>query len=1341
MALSESGPSGAALVFELGAYDTTHVSDDGVTYTIFQAEGMTPAGEEGAPTLPAKTILLAVPHGARVSVKSRPGESSWLEGAVPPPWPKEMILDDGLLSHAVAELTADPRFYAAGPPYPRDIVEVVEAGTLRGKRMVSVGFLPFRFHPGRNGVEVIQRIDAEIEFTEGERGRVEIPRKGDGRWEPVLRGLILNYEDGSGWRRAPTAAPTADRSLGPENPEFKIRVTETALYRLDFDRLAAEGFPPDLDTEWPRLYEKAYDPAPEVQATVETEVPVLVHDSDSDGLFGPGDYIVFYGLSYWDGFPGEFGRGSRLRPHVYWLSWDEAGGSRMDTAPAWGDFQDPEIPFSFPETIHMEEDLVINRAPYDPEVRQFWLLPRVGEKALPFEVPSPDTERPYGVRLMMQPEQRGSHYVSLYVGNGEGATDTVVVRFRFDTPSTLPSYKPPVLFDSQMTRPAGFLSDGRNTLRFVGERNVGGEIAAGSAAYMDWFEVRYYRRYAAWDDGITCSAGGAGRPQQVEITDFGSADVLAFDVTDGRTPVAFDLGAENLIDAGDGTYTLILRGEFPQERRIAAVAVAGLKSPEPDAIEADKPSDLRAEGAGSDYLVIVYDEFASEIEPLVDLRRAQGFEPAVAKVSDVYDEFGDGHRSDESIKAYLTYAYNNWGSAYALLVGDANEDTENLMNGPEGAPTPPNLVPSPLIRHDAVSTAPSGPEIVNSDSWYAVGLDGIGGDWIPDMFIGRLPAGNRDEARELVSKTVDYEDLSAGDEWRSRGLFVTDDNYSSSIFFSASYCISSSETRYFEPVSDRASAALEDEESGVPGFEAPVFKLGNYLWNVPEVPKKGCYSGFVINDIQDTTRTRVTPALLDSMSMGWLFVNYQGHGNEKVWAHETLFGSFVDFPEWDDVPKLGNTRRPFVLLAFSCHVADFDYIGEGDGGDSMAERMMLLPDAGAVAAFASTGYEYLSTATFNEPVIDALFIDPPVEEQSGEVYIRLGPALVKGEATYWGSAGSNRSALQTYALLADPALRLDAAPPRITAVVGDTVLADGDRLESRDAGNTFDLRFDIRDEVAVDSSSVFLREVWHRFEGQDSTYDVPPSEYAISRDSGGRRFRADYTLRLLPASMEMIAGAVDRNGRASTMTLRAVLSAVWKADGRPLSPADLVAPSSDLAVKVSSPVPVEGEALSVAVDGVREKAFSKRGIDALGREWELSAESYPLEEGSHTLALLVDGRVAASTTVRVNTGFRFSSIVPYPNPCAEEGTTFFYELASEGAVDIEEVVLKIYSVSGRLVTELTAPSPGTGRGSIHWDLTDGYGEVVANGVYICRAIASDSRGKKARILGKVAVAR
>jgi hypothetical protein len=1339
---TESGPNGVTLLFSLGEFDTTHVGADGAVYTVLEAPGLVLSGEEGAPALPVKAALLTAPQGARVTVTIISEETDWIDGAVPAPWPKESVVDDGRLVHAVAKLEADPRYYATGAAYPSSAVEVRETGTLRGHRIVSVLFWPFQFVPNRGGVEVRRRIEARVEFAGGERVQPAPLRSGDRRWEPLLRDVLLNYESGKSWRLAPHAVGAQDRAMGEAAPEFKLRVTETGLYSVGFEDLLLAGFPSDVDVEWLRLYEKSYDPDPGRQTTVKTDVPILVRDSDSDGVFGPGDSIVFYGLSYWNRFPDRFGRGAKVRPHVYWLSWDESGGSRMETAPAWGEFENPEVPISFPETLHFEEDKMLNRAPVDPEVYLFWLPYSASDEVLPMQIPSPDPDMPYGVRMMLQPGAPGDHLLSLYAQNAGGGIDTVVVRKRFYSRSNAPDDKPPYLFNSGLTRPAGFLSSGANTLRMVGERISNSQIFPGLMAYLDWFEVSYYRKYLAWNDSLTCSAGGTGRAQQVEVNGFTSSDIHALDVTDRLHPLALDIGPQNVVPAGDGTYKLVVRGEFPQRHIIAAAASDGLKSLGADMIERDQPSDLRATGAGSDYLVIVHDDLAGEVEPLVELRRAQGFVVAVAKVSDVYDEFGDGHRSTEAIKNYLTYAYNNWGSAYALLVGDANEDMENVLKGPLGTPSPPDLVPSPLIRQDGVAQAPMGPQLVNSDAWYGVWLDGDKRDWIPDMFVGRLPAGSAHEADEIVSKIVGYEDLSGQDQWRSRGLFVADDNYSFPLFANSNeYCASPSEAIYFEPVSERAAAALEDSESGVPGFDAPVFKLGDYLWNVPKYPKSTCYPGFTVNDIQDTTRARVTPILLDKMSMGCLFVNYQGHGNEQVWTHESLFASFKRFQGLDDVPKLGNTHRPFVLFAYSCHVANFDDYTEGDNGDCMAERMVLLPDAGAVAAFASTGYEYVSTATFNEPIMRAFLVEPPVEQQSGEVYIRLGPALAKGEAVYWASSGSNRSALQTYAFLGDPAMRVDTAPPRIFASLGDTVFVDGDKLESREGEDSFPLHFEIRDEVAVDSSSVFLREVWHRVEGQDSTYTVPSSLYEVSQGRQGRQYGLDYTLHLLPASMELIAGAVDRNGRPSTLTLRAVLSVGWGADGTPISSGDIIGSSAAFRVRVVSPVPVPGEALSVAIDGVRESSFVRHQDDVIGRQWELSGESHRLEDGAHTLSLLVDGRVAESISVRVDTRFRFSSIIPYPSPFGDEGTTFFYELTTTGEVNLSEVVVKIFSVSGRLVAELRDESPAVGRGSIHWDGTDKYGEAVANGVYICKAVAADSRGKKATIMSKVALAR
>lgn len=1335
----DSGSAGATLVFRLGSYSATPMPGSNEKYSLVSGDGMSISGEEGAPALPVKSILLVAPHGANVRVTLISRETEWLDGVIPVPWPSESIDYGGTLPHAVADYIEDARYYGGGGSYSQPAVEIREVGTLRGQRLVSVLFRPFRYDPGRGGLEIRRRIEAMVTFEGGAAARPSPVRPGDRRWEPVLRGLVSNYEVGKLWRRGPVPARSEDRIRGAQGPEFRILVRNSSLHRVYFDDLAelglAEGAAAAL-----RLYERSYSPPR--GSSVEREIPILLEDLDSDGTFESGESFVFYGLSYWDRYPQEYAKGVKTRPHVYRLSLSEAGGARMDSAAAWGDFIDPETPTSFAEKLHLHEDKLLNRAPQSAGVHMFWFQAMLADETFPFEIPSPDPASPYGVNVMFQPLRAYNHRFGLFMKNGEGAVDEIKKDGVFLSISLLPAGKAPYTYKSGPAGNAGFLSDGGNSLRITGERLSEGTWIPGLSAFLDWFEIEYERLYVAWNDSLTCTAGGAGSPQQIEISGFDSPNLLAFDVTDPFSPRLFDLEPRNIVAEGGGAYTLALRGEFPARTRIAAAGTDAVRPVAAKDIQLDVPADLAAAGEGADYLVVVYDDFVDEIGPLVELREGQGFNVAVAKASDVYDEFGDGYKSSDAIKNYFTYAYNNWGSAYGLLVGDANEDTENILTE-QDEPTPPDFVPTRLRIHEGVPTSSAGPELVGSDSWYGVHLDGDTRDWVPDMFIGRLPAGSAQEAGAMVNKIVSYESYGDADQWRSRGLLVADDSYSSSIFSNQGYCFSSLEESYFKPINRRISAAIEDEENGVPGFEAPLFNLSDYLDKFPDDPKKTCYPGFDLTDkIWPYTRANVTPVLVDTLSLGWLFVGYQGHGNENVWTHEDMFVSYPELGGRNDVLNLGNSGRPFVLYAFSCHINDFDDKREAYAGDCMGENMLILPEAGAVAAYASGGYEYLSTGPFAEPLIKALLVDPPVEEEKDEAFIRLGPAIAKGGISYAATASYlNARALETFITLGDPATRIDAAPPRIVAEIGGVIVGDGGRLEDPTGAGALGIKFEIRDEVAVDSTSIFLREIWHRTQGQDSTYSVPPSEYVVSRGNRGRFYSVDYTVDLLPASMELVAGAVDRNGRSGSMTLKAVLSAVWEADGKPLSPGDLLGPVVDLAVKVSSPVPVTGDILAVTVDGARVATFTKRRTDLEGMEWEITSPGYVLSQGEHSLSLLVDGRPVKTVNVVVDSRFRFASIMPYPNPCDEKGTTFFYELTSEGDVEITDVTMKIYSVSGRLVAKLLDPEPSAGRGSIHWAAVDERGDRVSNGIYICKAVATGFGGTKASAIVKVALAR
>ena len=99
---------------------------------------------------------------------------------------------------------------------------------------------------------------------------------------------------------------------------------------------------------------------------------------------------------------------------------------------------------------------------------------------------------------------------------------------------------------------------------------------------------------------------------------------------------------------------------------------------------------------------------------------------------------------------------------------------------------------------------------------------------------------------------------------------------------------------------------------------------------------------------------------------------------------------------------------------------------------------------------------------------------------------------------------------------------------------------------------------------------------------------------------------------------------------------------------------------------------------------------------------------------------------------RVITSASLSNVLNYPNPFSTQ-TYFVYTLTgSEAPADFR---LQIYTVSGRLVRELTQVElgplrVGTHRTDLPWDGTDSYGDPLANGVYLYRILAKDAEGKE-----------
>ncbi len=145
------------------------------------------------------------------------------------------------------------------------------------------------------------------------------------------------------------------------------------------------------------------------------------------------------------------------------------------------------------------------------------------------------------------------------------------------------------------------------------------------------------------------------------------------------------------------------------------------------------------------------DDLQEALEPFVEWKKRKGFVVTVVGL----DETGD---DQNEIRDWLVEAYEEWDlpPTFVLLVGDAAG----------GFAIPPFYDGLPLMQSWHVS----------DNHYVRWNGDAVGGepqDWIPNGFIGRLPAANTAETEKMVAKILNYEtDPNVDDPWIEGALLI-----------------------------------------------------------------------------------------------------------------------------------------------------------------------------------------------------------------------------------------------------------------------------------------------------------------------------------------------------------------------------------------------------------------------------------------------------------------------------------------------------------------------------------------------------------------------------------------
>lgn len=1323
----------------------------------------------GRPGLPFATALIAIPPGAlpqAVVIGGEPEqvqENVWLAVGARP-----TFRDDGRGGFEPTRVEVPA---IADGPWPASSVDMGTPFTVRRQHVVSVRIRPFRYDEASH--RLWSRSSITVRVSWGSAGGARAiglipPERGP---EPVLQSVVLNFDQGRRWRLPPsqTLSPFGPSLLArrpgqalvqgaqafDENaPEVRVRVDTTGLYGLDYARLSAAGFPANLPISELSVHRHEFVEG-QLTPYVTIELPIEVEDRDNSGTFNLGDRILVYAQNWFD-------RANPSRAQRHWGDGDAIFvtsipgglGARVLPRSGWRNNGAPSLP-SYPWTQRWEKNFNSINFPADTNTDQFHWTEFNSyydrPDTLVFETNHLDATHTTTVSVTYQGRREASHWSWVHVRNGSGLVTPVVDSAQWFGRGVQ-------VFSAIL--PGTALTEGRtNAVRSFGKPFFGDpDLINNNIDYVsvNYFDVTYWRAFRALRGHLPCNSADAAGECAITATGFtDSTRLRAWDVTNPLDPrrltgvIITKVGAE---------FTLALQDSVDPAARHRYVVFDTPRLP--PASKFSPVTRPRLENAtAADIIYIVPEFMRAAITPLAALRKQQGLDTLVATLEGVNDEFGGGRKSDYAIRRFLKYAYDrpDWNTAFVVLVGDGSEDPQNFW-GTSGVDwVPIHKIPGPVN----VSTGDGFfREITPSDFWYVWALQypspptfGSVPSPVPDLYLGRLAVKDVNTLNGVVAKLIAYESVDSTQTWRRRMLLHSDDAYSEEGLAaspgSRDYCRKNYEV-VFENINDVCRGVVENG-GALALSEIEHFKQ-SYLLRDQKYVYPGANGDTCRLDIFATraaARTLVTAPLLARLNDGRLWWNYQGHANEKLVAHEYVY---LDGPDGDDKQSFTNYGKPFFYSGFSCHPNAFAKVREDDSdhGPSYGEDLVNLAGRGAIASWASVGYElvpsipaagshlnvWMAKSLFSDPPPDFLLPDRNAGSGAGARVV-LGEAialtLIRNYAATQGDFFEDEVAF-SYHLLGDPATHLTIGAPMIVVTANGQPVTDGQPVRLASGGDTLRLEADI-------VSNVRIAQITLEGTGASGTVVVPSSDYTLTPafpDTvgggvyDGRRFHLLYNTSQCDQSYTL--RITDRQGVTSTFRIvfrfDAQLTldhAVLREDAPVPADANAVTPSR-LAMLVLSPCRLNPLTdLELKVDQQHQDFVPVPARnDTTGRVFELQWVHAPYAVGPHTVELLRTGTSTAIHTFRVESGMRLAHVMNFPDPFEEKfGTRFLFTLLSDQPAD---VMIRVFTISGRMIWERSEKGLTPGEHEWPWDGLDREGHAIANGVYLYRIQATNSRG-------------
>ncbi len=240
----------------------------------------------------------------------------------------------------------------------------------------------------------------------------------------------------------------------------------------------------------------------------------------------------------------------------------------------------------------------------------------------------------------------------------------------------------------------------------------------------------------------------------------------------------------------------------------------------------------------------------------------------------------------------------------AAFAGTTYEQLKDTLRSIYNSATIDDPAPEYLLIIGDADRIPVSDENSNISDMYYGEFNGDG-DYIPEMFIGRLPAKDTTEVRSAVSKIIQYEKFEFADTNK---------------FYSRALITAGNDASYANNMNGQLNYAL-----------------GNYLNASNKITEYHFY-------YPESTSPSVEDSIKWLFKKGISFINYSGHGEALGWLDPTIKSR--------DVDSLKNKNMYPFIISNACRTSQFNL------STSFGNRMVLSKDKGAVGFIGCSNDSY-----------------------------------------------------------------------------------------------------------------------------------------------------------------------------------------------------------------------------------------------------------------------------------------------------------------------------------------------------------------------------------------------